>query len=317
MQNVGYYNGEIGALETLKGPALDRAFYFGDGCYEASTFTNNVIVALEEHLTRFYQSCQLLQIPFDMPADDLAIELQRCIDANELDSGIVYWQCSRGTYFRMHAFPPSDVKPNLFIYTSPYEMTPPASSFNLISMVDDRYLLCNIKTLNLIPNVLAAERCREAGCDEVVFHKDGRVTEGAHSNILMLKDRVLHAPPQDRYILPGITLNHLLMLARDIGLEVREDPFTLDDLMDADEVIVSSSGAFCIPASSIDGVPVGGRDKQTLDQLQNAYEVYYAKATTPVGPAGPAGATQAPGSTQETNCVGRARGAEANSYTPL
>ena len=277
MKNVGYYNGEMGPLETLKVPALDRAFYFGDGCYEASTFSNNIIFALKEHLERFYQSCRLLKIDFDMAADDLAIELQRCVDANELDSGLVYWQCSRGTYFRMHAVPPAEVKPNLFIYTSPYEMTPPDTTFKLISMVDDRYLLCNIKTLNLIPNVLAAERCREAGCDEVVFHKDGRVTEGAHSNILMLKDHILHAPPQDRYILPGITLNHLLMLAEDVGIEVKEDPFTLEDLMEADEIIVSSSGAFCIPASSIDGVSVGGKDRRSLAMLQNAYETYYAK----------------------------------------
>ena len=277
MEYVGYYNGEIAPLEELKIPALDRAVYFGDGCYEATTFTNNTIFAIKDHLERFYRSCKLLKIDFNMSADALAIEMQRCIDASELDHGLLYWQCSRGTYFRMHAFPPKQVKPNLFMFTSPYELESPDLKYRLISLVDDRYLYCNVKTLNLIPNVMAAQRCKEADCDEVVFHRDGRVTEGAHSNILMLKDGVLHAPPRDKYILPGITLKHLLMLARELDIPVIEEPFTLEKLKSADEVIVSSSGAFCITASSINGEAVGGKDPRTVDLLQKAYERYYAQ----------------------------------------
>ena len=87
MQNVGYYNGEIGALEEMKIPMLDRAVYFGDGCYDATTFANNKIFGEKDHLDRFYNSCRLLEIPFDMPREKLVSELQKCIDANDNDHG--------------------------------------------------------------------------------------------------------------------------------------------------------------------------------------------------------------------------------------
>lgn len=282
MRYVGYYNGEMGPLEDLRIPALDRAVYFGDGCYEASTFANDVIFALDEHLERFYRSCRFLKIEFPLDAEALAQELQRCVDANELDSGSVYWQCSRGTYYRTHAFPPDDVRPNLMIFTTPGTITPSSRTFRLMTMEDFRHLHVDVKTLNLLPNVLAAQRCKEAGCDEAVLHRQGRVTDGSHSSILMLKDGVLIAPPRDNLTLPGITMAHLLKLAHDLGIPTREQPFTVDDLLGADEVIVSSSGAFCIRAASIDDVPVGGKDPERLKGLQEAYQAYYEQQTAKI-----------------------------------
>ena len=84
MKYVGYYNGEIGPLEEMKIPMLDRAVYFGDGCYDATTFANNNIFAADDHLDRFYNSCKLLEIPFEMSREELRAELQKCIDANEI-----------------------------------------------------------------------------------------------------------------------------------------------------------------------------------------------------------------------------------------
>ena len=119
MKYVGYYNGEIGPLEEMKIPMLDRAVYFGDGCYDATTFANNHIFAAKDHLDRFYNSCKLLEIPFTMPREELIAALQQCIDANDSDHGMLYWQCSRGTALRGHQFPPASVKPNLMISQSP------------------------------------------------------------------------------------------------------------------------------------------------------------------------------------------------------
>ena len=215
MKHIGYYNGEIGPLEEMKIPMLDRAVYFGDGCYDAAMFSNNRIFALEDHLDRFYNSCRLLEIPFDMEREALTKELQKCIDANELSEGMIYWQCSRGTYYRSHNFPPETVKPNLMIFTVPDEIVPMDTTYKLISMEDTRFLHCNIKTLNLIPSVIAYQRCIEAGCQETLFHRQGRVTECAHSNVLILKDGTLHTPPRDNLILPGITLKHLIILAKE------------------------------------------------------------------------------------------------------
>lgn len=271
MKHVGYYNGEIGPLEEMKIPMLDRAVYFGDGCYDAAMFSNNRIFALEDHLDRFYNSCRLLEIPFDIEREALTKELQKCIDANELSEGMIYWQCSRGTYYRSHNFPPETVKPNLMIFTVPDEIVPMDTTYKLISMEDTRFLHCNIKTLNLIPSVIAYQRCIEAGCQETLFHRQGRVTECAHSNVLILKDGTLHTPPRDNLILPGITLKHLIILAKENSIPVIEAPFSMDELKNADEVIISNSGAFCIRADELDGKPIGGKDPKTLKILQDAY----------------------------------------------
>lgn len=277
MKYVGYYNGEIGPLEEMKIPMLDRAVYFGDGCYDATTFSNNHIFAAKDHIDRFYNSCKLLEIPFDMSREELTEALQQCIDANDADHGMLYWQCSRGTGMRAHNFPSKDVKPNLMIFTVPYDLIPLDATFRLISMEDTRFLHCNIKTLNLIPSVIAYQRCIEAGCQETVFHRGERVTECAHSNILMIKDGVLCTPPRDNLILPGITLKHLLELAQANDIPTREEPFTMEELKAADEVIVSSSGGLCIQAVELDGQPIGGKDPVTLKKLQDAYTKYYAE----------------------------------------
>nr|WP_291234370.1 aminotransferase class IV [Frisingicoccus sp.] len=271
MKHIGYYNGEIGPLEEMKIPMLDRAVYFGDGCYDAAMFSNNRIFALEDHLDRFYNSCRLLEIPFDMEREALTKELQKCIDANELSEGMIYWQCSRGTYYRSHNFPPETVKPNLMIFTVPDQIVPMDTTYKLISMEDTRFLHCNIKTLNLIPSVIAYQRCIEAGCQETLFHRQGRVTECAHSNVLILKDGTLHTPPRDNLILPGITLKHLIILAKENNIPVIEAPFSMEELKNADEVIISNSGAFCIRADELDGKPIGGKDPKTLKILQDAY----------------------------------------------
>ena len=279
MKYVGYYNGEIGPLEEMKIPMLDRAVYFGDGCYDATTFANNNIFAADDHLDRFYNSCKLLEIPFEMSREELRAELQKCIDANEIDHGMLYWQCSRGTTYRGHQFPPASVKPNLMIFTVPCDLIPFDKTFRLISMEDTRFLHCNSKTLNLIPSVIAYQRCIEQGCQETVFHRGERVTECAHSNILIIKDGVLCTPPRDNLILPGITLKHLLMLAEKNGIPTSEAPFTMQELADADEIIVSSSGGLCIQAVELDGKPIGGKDPKTLKTLQDAYAEFYAEDT--------------------------------------
>ena len=279
MKYIGYYNGKIGALEEMTIPMLDRAVYFGDGCYDATTFAGNRIFAVKDHLDRFYNSLRLLELPFEMSRKELTAALQACIDANEEDHGMLYWQCSRGTAFRTHSFPGEGVKPNLMIFTVPYTLTPFTETFRLISKEDTRFLHCNIKTINLIPSVIAAQRAKEAGCEEAVLHRGERVTECSASNILMLKDGVLCSPPRDNLILPGISLKHLLELAPQVGLGTREEVFTMDELMQADEVIVSNSGCLCTGVTHIDGTAVGGKDPKGLKALQDAYADYYEKDT--------------------------------------
>ena len=224
-KNVGYYNGTMGPLEEMTVPMGDRALYFGDGIYEATCVANRVPFALDDHLDRMYNSLRLLEIPFKMERDQVKAELQKVIDAAE-DSPIhfLYWQISRGVAMRNHPFP-TDAEPTLLIYVKPHTMKSMDKPYKLISMEDIRFKLCNIKTLNLIPSVLANQRAVEHGCDEAVLHRGSRVTECAHSNISILKDGVLQTAPTDELILPGITRKHLLALAKEHGLDYAVDVY--------------------------------------------------------------------------------------------
>ena len=270
MKYVGYYNGEIGPLEEMKIPMLDRAVYFGDGCYDATTFAHNHIFAVKDHVDRFYNSCRMLEIPFDMPRETLVNELQKCIDANEIDHGMLYWQCSRGTALRAHNFPPADVTPNLMIFTVPCELVPMDSTFKLISMEDTRFLHCNIKTLNLIPSVIANQKAKEAGCQEVIFHRGDRVTEMAHSNVSFLVDGTLVYHPFDNKVLPGIAIKHLIKTAEKLGVPTRAEEITVTEAMNADELIITSSGTLCNRITEVDKIPVGGKADELFHKLQDA-----------------------------------------------
>ena len=280
MKEVGYYNGKIGPLEEMTVPMQDRALYFGDGIYEATCVANRIPFALDDHLDRMYNSLRLLEIPFTMTREEVTAELQKVIDASEEHPiQFLYWQISRGVCMRNHPFPGAEVKPSLMIYVKPHTMKPLDKPYKLISLEDHRFNLCNIKTLNLIPSVLANQRAVERGCDEAVLHRGSRVTECAHSNISMLKDGVLHTAPTDELILPGITRKHLLQLAREHGIPVVEEPFSMVELMNADEIMVTSSSALCMQVESIDGIPVGGKDPQRLKLLQNAYLEKFQRET--------------------------------------
>ena len=281
MKEVGYYNGKIGPLAEMNVPMGDRALYFGDGIYEATCVANGVPFALDDHLDRMYNSLRLLQIPFKMEREAVKAELQKVIDAAEPEPmQFLYWQISRGVAMRNHPFP-ANAEPTLLAFVKPHKMKPMDVPYNLISMEDIRFKLCNIKTLNLIPSVLANQKAVEAGCDEAVLHRGSRVTECAHSNISILKDGVLRTAPTDELILPGITRKHLLALARENGIPTDETPFTMVELMNADEAIVTSSSALCIPVASIDGIPVGGKAPELLKLLQKAYMEKFERETQP------------------------------------
>ena len=270
MKEVGYYNGTIGPLAEMSVPVFDRALYFGDGIYEATCVRNGVPFALDDHLDRMYNSLRLMEIPFTMSREAITAELKKVIAAAEpAPCQFLYWQITRGNAMRNHVFPVG-VEPSLLIYVKPHNMKDLSIPYKLISMEDIRFKLCNIKTLNLIPSVLANQRAAEAGCDEAVLHRGSRVTECAHSNISILKDGVLRTAPTDELILPGITRKHLIALAKENGIPVSETPYSMVELMNADEIIVTSSSALCIRVSHVDNIPVGGKDPRRIKLLQDA-----------------------------------------------
>ncbi len=284
MKSIGYYNGETGPLEEMRVPMNDRACYFGDGIYEATTVRSFLPFALEEHLDRMESSARLLRLPLPMEREKIREELLRMCASVEQGDSQLYWQISRATAMRSHAFPKGEYSSNLWITVRPFRMRKVDESYALCSVPDTRYLHCNIKTINLVPNVLAAQTAAEKGCEEAVFHRDGVVTEGSHTNMHILKDGVLRTAPLSNWILPGITRAHLLTLAREMGIPVREEAFTLQEMQEADEVFFTSSSAFCCRACALDGRPIGGRDEKTLKRLQEAYMQKFLKETSGKNP---------------------------------
>lgn len=279
MKILGYYNGVCGPLEEMTVPMNDRACYFGDGVYEAAMARNGVIFGLDEHLDRLYNSAGLLDIAIPYTKKEMADILYGLLEKMDDREIFIYWQVSRGTAMRKHEFPGKDVTANLWVTMKPGSCKEPDSALKLVTTEDTRFLHCNIKTLNLLPNVMASQKAVAAGCDECVFHRGDIVTECAHSNVSILKDGVFKTHPTDHYILPGITRMHLIQECKKLCIPVDETPFTMEELFDADEVIVSSTTKLCSAACEIDGKPVGGKAGELLRKLQTSYYSRYLETT--------------------------------------
>ena len=270
MENLGFYNGEYDLIDNMKIPMNDRVSYFGDGVYDATYSRNHNIFALDEHINRFFNSAGLLQIKIPYTKDELKGLLKEMVQKVDCGEQFVYWQVTRGTATRNHAFPANDVKANIWIILRPVNIKDMSQKIKLITLEDTRFLHCNIKTLNLLPNVMAAQKTEEAGCQEAVFHRGERVTECAHSNVSIIKDGILKTAPTDNLILPGIARAHLIKMCKKFNIPVSETAFTLKELMDADEVIVTSSGQFCMATCEIDGEIVGGKSPEIIKKLQDS-----------------------------------------------
>ena len=280
MKNLGYYNGKIDLIENMTIPMNDRACYFGDGIYEVTYARNYKLYCLDEHLDRLYRSAAKLNIKVPLTKEeftDLLYDLVKRVDSHEQ---IIYWQISRGTAFRIHA-PKEELTANVFINIRPMSIKDTYQPMKLITMEDTRFLHCDIKTINLIPAVMASIKAQEMGVDETVFHRGEFVTECAHSNVSIIRaDGALQTAPADNKILEGIARGNLIKFCKKFGVPVIEEAFTLDEMMNASEIIVTASGTLCAPASEVDGIKVGGKAPELLKQLQDALVGDFIEKTT-------------------------------------
>ncbi len=279
MKTIGYYNGKYDEIEKMTIPMNDRVCYFGDGVYDATSSRNYTIFALDEHIDRIYNSAALLQIEIAQTKEEMKNILNDLVSKMDTGNNFVYWQVTRGTGPRDHVFLNDGSKANLWVTITPKVFVDVYKKIKLITMEDTRFLHCNIKTLNLIPSVIASQRAKEAGCNETVFHRGDIVTECAHSNVHILQNGVFKTHPTDHYILSGIARVHLIKACKKLGIAVDETPFTVDELMNADEVIVASSSTFCLSAEEIDGKKVGGKAPELLKKLQDEVLREFYEAT--------------------------------------
>lgn len=269
MKTLGYYNGKIDELESMSVPMLDRACYFGDGVYDVTYSRNYNIYALEEHVERFFQSAELLKITPTLTKAELCALLKELVKKLDCGNQWVYFQISRGTGLRSHAFLENN-KANLWIMLKPAEIRDTYQPMRCITLEDTRFYHCNIKTLNLLPNVLATQATVEAGVDECILHRGDTVTECAHSNLSILKSGKLITHPADEMILAGTGRAHLIVCCRQFGIPVEERTYTLTELINADEILITSASALCMRVIEVNGKAVGGKASYTVKQLQDA-----------------------------------------------
>ena len=270
MKNLGYYNGNFAPLDQLTVPFNDRVHFFGDGVYEATLAHNYKIYALDEHIDRLYRSAALVDIKIKETKEEMKEILCELVKKLDDPDQFVYWQVTRGTQDRNHTYP-EDMVGNLWVVLKPGKIKDVYEPVSAITAPDTRFYHCNIKTLNLLPAVLYAQRAQGEGVYETVLYREGgRVTECSHSNVhIITNDGVFKTAPTDNLILPGIARAHLIKACRKIGVPVDETPFTLEEMKNAAEVLISSSTAPVKQCISIDGLSVGGKSPEILKKLQD------------------------------------------------
>lgn len=269
MKTLGYYNGSYGELSSMYVPMLDRACYFGDGIYDVAYCYNHRAFALNEHVERFLTAAKELQMNFEMGREELCDLISRMTDKVEGDKLSIYFQLSRGTGIREHAFS-EEMNPNVWIMIRPAELRNMTKGIKVMTAEDKRHGYCGYKTLNLLPNLLSFTGAGKSGFEEVVFHKNGRLTECAHSNVSLLKNGILYTPKNDGSILPGIGREHLLRVCAKINIPINYCDIPMEEVLAADEILLTAAGSLCIDVSEIDEQPVGGKDRKKLYMIRNA-----------------------------------------------
>ncbi|MCG2840228.1 aminotransferase class IV [Sandaracinobacter sp. RS1-74] len=261
MPALAYVNGRYGPIHEAGISVEDRGFQFADSLYEVVAFLNGRFLDWGKHLWRLRRGLAALFIE-DLPTDAaLAAIARRLVRQSRFADGLLYIQISRGAARRDHGFPPH-TPPTLAMTVRRFDFRQRLPQLEkgvaAISLPDQRWERCDLKTTGLLPAVLAKQEARRANAFEAVFVKDGQVTEGGSTNIHMVDAgaRIVTHPLSAR-ILPGIARDTALALARESGLEVVERPFSLEEARAAPELFLTSTTAPLLPIVSLDGAPVG------------------------------------------------------------
>lgn len=260
--NIAYLNGQFLPLHEARVPVLDRGYLFGDGVYEVMPAYSGRIFRLEAHLERLARSLAAIRM---IPPLKNAEWRDVLADLLHHNAGLgrdqaVYLQVTRGVApTRTHGLP-KDCIPSLLAFTWPLPPIPDSireNGVSAISQPDNRWHRCDIKAIALLANVMLADAASSAGHNEAILHRDGQLTEGASSNVFMLRGDTLYTPPCSELILHGVTRAFVLELAAQAGLACHEQPVALDELFSADEVWISSSTRELYPVTRLDEKPIG------------------------------------------------------------
>jgi D-alanine transaminase len=254
-----FLNGKLLPIEQASVSVLDRGFIFGDGVYELVPVYSRVPFRLEEHLVRLERSLGEAKIRNPYSRQQWRAHIYQLVDAQPFDDQGIYFQVTRGVAKRDHAFPKS-VEPTVFMMSNPLTSPPQAQIENgstAVSAQDNRWLRCDIKSISLIGNVLLRQLSAEAGAAETILFRDARLTEASASNVFIVKRGVIQSPPKSNLILPGITYDVVVELARANGLPLEFKDIAEAEVRAADEVWVTSSSKEVLAIVELDGKRIG------------------------------------------------------------
>lgn len=270
---ISFYDGEYKNSSENFVSHLDRAVYFGDGVYEVVRIYEGEFYTLEEHVHRLIYSAKEIGIT-DLSAEEVTGIFEGLKKANEVISGTIYLQVSRGIKERNHLFP-EGVKPVILAFASPLERPVSNTEDGVLAITRDdyRWLKCHVKSLNLLGNILEKEQAKQMGAQEAILHRDQTVTEGTSTNVFVIKDGVIYTPPADNFILNGITRREVIELAKLGNIPVKEEKFSLDFLYSADEVFITSTTQELTPVIKIDDTEIkSGVIGMITRELQAGFE---------------------------------------------
>ena len=280
MKELTYFNGEMVEPGAKVVSLDDRGYCFGDGVYEVVRVYNGRAFAFSYHQDRLYRSMREMDIPVRMPPDELQELHEIMIEQSEITDGYIYLQITRGVTPRHHAFERSKLEPQMYMFIKPIatDLAALQEGVKAITLPDERWARVDIKTLNLIPNILAQTKAEKKGAYTAILVRNGIVTEGATSNVFVMKDGVCYTHPADHYILKGITRQLVVTrVAPTAGITIIEREFDEAFLKDADEIFFTDTIGGIIPITTLNREPVGdgkpGKAAKVLaEQLQHLME---------------------------------------------
>ncbi len=275
MKELGLINGRLIEINENVITMEDRGHQFGDGVYEVTKVYNGKCFALRPHLDRLYQSLRAIRIPATYTFEELVQFHEALIKESGIREGAIYLQITRGAAPRVHPFP-EQVVPCLTMSirpSGPINQELREKGVKIILIPDERWLRCDIKSLNLLSNVLGKQQAKEAGCYEAVMIRGEHVTEGTSSNFFVVKDGIIWTHPATNLILKGITRTIILeRLAKELDLTILEKAFDVSFVQGASEAFLSGTSTEVMPVTSIDGKAVhDGTVGPITRKLQLAY----------------------------------------------
>jgi D-alanine transaminase len=272
-----FLNGKFMPIEEASIPVLDRGFIFGDGVYEVIPVYSKHAFRLAEHLKRLQSSLDGIRLTNPHGETEWSALINELIARNTGEDQYLYLHITRGVAKRDHAFPQPPVPPTVFMMSSP--LLHPAAGLlatgvSAVTATDNRWLRCDIKAISLLPNVLLRQMAVDAGCAEtILLREDTYMTEGAASNIFVVKNGILLAPPKDNLMLPGITYDVLLEIAAANQIPVQVRKISKAEVFDADELLLTSSTREVLPVTTVNGMPVGnGKPGAMFSRLYKLYQ---------------------------------------------